>query len=276
MILENMKVRIGFVIWFGGKHASIKKILPYFPQTNKIISPFLGGGSIELVCANNGIEVIGNDKDPDLINCWRHFQNNKEEFISILEEEYMNLSREHWRELKKEYKNNEFKNDLQSAVKYLALNKSAFSGQMAKKNISYKRKEHMFLPKNGLPYFIKDYVSPMFVDRISKLNYRPITLSNKDWKAFLDEQNNEDFIYLDPPYFDAKDYYEIDDVNHYELKEYLDSCPNWALSYKKCDEILELYKDYRIVDINYNNFTRYAAKKELTGKDILILSNGIK
>ena len=45
----------------GGKSRAIKHISPYLDNETKIVSPFMGGGSLEVNWASKGIEVIGYD-----------------------------------------------------------------------------------------------------------------------------------------------------------------------------------------------------------------------
>lgn len=58
--------------WAGGKTFAIKQITQYFPPNlTEMASPFLGGGSIELTLAKQGVKVWAYDLDADLINFWQ-------------------------------------------------------------------------------------------------------------------------------------------------------------------------------------------------------------
>ena len=55
----------------GGKFRGAKKIFEFIPaDTKEICSPFLGGGSVELLCANNGMKVYGYDRFLPLVDFW--------------------------------------------------------------------------------------------------------------------------------------------------------------------------------------------------------------
>ena len=55
----------------GGKFRGAEKIKKYIPtDTKEICSPFLGGGSVELLCANGGMRVYGYDKFEPLVDFW--------------------------------------------------------------------------------------------------------------------------------------------------------------------------------------------------------------
>lgn len=50
----------------GGKTRAIKVLAPLVPKnTNKVVSPFLGGGSFELYLTGLGIEVTASDLFPN-------------------------------------------------------------------------------------------------------------------------------------------------------------------------------------------------------------------
>ena len=55
----------------GGKSKAIKQITPFIEDYNKIISPFIGGGSLEVHWSGNlNKEVIGYDIFDILVNFW--------------------------------------------------------------------------------------------------------------------------------------------------------------------------------------------------------------
>ncbi len=69
----------------GGKSKAIKHILPYFPQNLEyVISPFIGGGSLEVHLANLGINVYGYDIFKPLVIFWQQILNNNQEFVEYL------------------------------------------------------------------------------------------------------------------------------------------------------------------------------------------------
>ena len=48
--------------WMGGKYKARKQILPHIPRTGPVVSPFLGGGPIE-VCLSSDVSVYASDID---------------------------------------------------------------------------------------------------------------------------------------------------------------------------------------------------------------------
>jgi hypothetical protein len=69
----------------GGKSKAIGLILENLPKLKekKVISPFFGGGSVELCLSQMlGIEVIGYDIFNMLVNFWNVLINHKDEFVN--------------------------------------------------------------------------------------------------------------------------------------------------------------------------------------------------
>ena len=56
----------------GGKSLAVGIIIELLPNVKKLVSPFFGGGSVEIACANKlGIKVIGYDIFSILVNYWQ-------------------------------------------------------------------------------------------------------------------------------------------------------------------------------------------------------------
>ena len=54
----------------GGKSRAIKKITPFVESYDEIVSPFIGGGSLEVHWASMGKKVIASDVFDILVNFW--------------------------------------------------------------------------------------------------------------------------------------------------------------------------------------------------------------
>ena len=55
----------------GGKSRAVKVIKKYIPKgINELCSPFLGGASLEISCAADGIKVYGSDAFVPLVDFW--------------------------------------------------------------------------------------------------------------------------------------------------------------------------------------------------------------
>lgn len=69
----------------GGKSKAIKHITPFVEGYDKIVSPFIGGGSLEVHWASNlNKEVIGYDIFDVLVNFWNILLNSPEDLYHEL------------------------------------------------------------------------------------------------------------------------------------------------------------------------------------------------
>ena len=58
----------------GGKRWLFTTLLPFIPEcTKEMVSPFLGGGAIELNMALRGVKVYGYDTFEPLVNFWNRY-----------------------------------------------------------------------------------------------------------------------------------------------------------------------------------------------------------
>jgi len=71
----------------GGKSRAVKTIMPYIRDLDRgeLCSPFLGGGSIELKCAEEGMIVHGYDLFQPLVWFWEALLSNPEKLISHID-----------------------------------------------------------------------------------------------------------------------------------------------------------------------------------------------
>ena len=88
----------------GGKSLAVGHIIEYLPDNiDKVVSPFIGGGSLEVAISNElDIKVIGYDIFDILVNFWNELINNKEKLINNLKKQV--VSKENYEFIKKHLK----------------------------------------------------------------------------------------------------------------------------------------------------------------------------
>lgn len=60
-----------FMTYMGAKTKPRRDILNCYPKNmTKLVSPFIGGGSLELMAAGRGVRVHGHDKYPEIVRLW--------------------------------------------------------------------------------------------------------------------------------------------------------------------------------------------------------------
>jgi len=247
----------------GGKSKAIKKITPFVENYEKIVSPFIGGGSLEVHWAGNlNKEVIGYDVFDILTNFWNVLLNNPIEL-------YNELSK--IKPTKEEY--NRIKEILMCSDKTQNMLKNW-------KTDYYKRNEIIKLDpiKLAAYYYFNHNCSygPGYLGWASNLylngdKWEKMINKIKDFQCSnlkVDEmpfdesmkKHKSDFLYLDPPYFLEKDkdnkmhkgMYPMKNIdvhhsgfNHELLRDLLiEHEGDFVLSYNNCESIREYYKDF--------------------------------
>lgn len=250
----------------GGKsraYNTITKHLPFFPKPKRIISPFIGGGSLEVRWASErDIPVLGFDIFWCLTNYWQNQLNNPREMYEILNSFECNKTKynevkeaiKQWskfQDLLSEWPTDHYKrepkeiSDLLGAVYYF------FSH-----NLSY---GPMFLGWFSSIYNDnKKYIN--MIERVRDFHCPNLSVENKSFDEVIPNFPN-DFIYLDPPYYMEKDAdnkmfkgiypnsnfaVHHNDFDHELLRDLLHNHKgSFILSYNNCETIREYYKDFK-------------------------------
>jgi DNA adenine methylase len=272
----------------GGKTRAIKIISPYLENETKIISPFMGGGSLEVNWASKGIEVIGYDLFDVLVNFWDTLLNNNEELVEKLKtiqptsEEFNRVKEilmtwENTQEMLRGWKTNHYKRDEVITLD----NVTAAAYYYFNHNTSY--------GPGYLGWGSSVYLQPNKWETMIKniSNFKLPTLSVKQG-SFEDVLPNhiDDTLYLDPPYFLEKDednkmftgIYPMRNIpvhhngfNHEQLRDLLlQHKGKFVLSYNNCETIREYYKDFEQVFPTWtysmgNGETRIGKNREEAG-----------
>jgi len=254
----------------GGKSKAVGLILENFPalKEKKVVSPFFGGGSFEIVLSKNlGYEVIGYDIFSFLTNFWDQIINNNENFIHELKKlipDKENYTRNrhillnYWEKVKP------------SDLEYKTLNK-----------LELTEEEKIIMDNNktiqAAYYYYNMQLSygPMFLgwpssvylkkDRYNKIlgKLENIDLGNLSVKCDVFEnviQNHcNDFLFLDPPYYlgeDSKMFKGMypncnfaihhNGFNHELMRDLLKNHKGgFFITYNDCPTIREWYKEFK-------------------------------
>ena len=217
--------------------------LPHFPEDVKeVCSPFLGGGSIELALAEQGVRVYGYDIFQPLIWFWRTLTGNPEALADeadslrkphpdyengrgLLKEDFINIRED----LRNQQHTIHFKTQPSSML-------SIAHPFQVRHLVEAGQKKHL---TQGLP-------TPLLRELGSSKNQNymlpRLILSNQS------QYTQMHFLYLDPPYLLGKDkenlYGASGDTHkgfdHLGLSNLLKERDDWILSYNNCPEILKL------------------------------------
>ena len=264
---NNYTTNVSPLRYPGGKTRACKiiedVILNHFNLQNfdVIISPFFGGGSFEFYLQNKyGLKLIVNDKFTPLYNFWKQVKENKtilceelRKITSVSKEQFMS------------YRNtimNLHDNVLQQSIQYFIINRCSFSGSTLSGGFSEEASNKRFTPSS--------------INKIEALDFTNIEIHNDDFYQFIhNTSNNKTFLFIDPPYYlenKSKLYGNNGDMhegfNHTSLFELLETKNNWIVTYNNCEYIRNLYKEYKIVDVNWT----YGMNTSKTSSEIIIIS----
>ena len=245
----------------GGKSRAVSIISKYIPKdTTQLCSPFFGGGSLELDCAQNGIRVYGYDSFGPLVDFWQLLLTNPKKLAANVEK-YHPLKKEKFYELQKIQL--ESKSKLERATVFFVLNRTSFSGSTLSGGMA-----------SGGPYNNPRFTKSS-IEKIRKFKVNNLTIQQADFKKSIPRHKNA-MLYLDPPYLiQSKLYGKKGDLHknfdHVGLAKILKKRNNWILSYNNSKEIHELYSDYIILYPDW----KYGMSHDKSSREVLILSHDI-
>jgi DNA adenine methylase len=246
----------------GGKTKAIKIIGPLLENEKKIISPFMGGGSLEVYWANKGVEVIGYDLFDVLVNFWNTLLNKNNELTEKLKtipptpEEYNRIKEillqwDNTQNLLSEWKTDHYKrkeiislDDITAAAYYYFNHNTSYGPG--------------YLGWGSSVYLKKNKWDSM-IEKINNFDLPKLTVKQGSFEDVIPKHSKET-LYLDPPYFLEKDgdkkmftgIYPMrnipvhhDGFNHELLRDLLMKHEGkFVLSYNNCETIREYYKDF--------------------------------
>ena len=273
----------------GGKSKAyniITEYIPRLPYPQRIVSPFIGGGSLESKWASElGVPVYGFDIFDALVNFWNVLLNSPNEFADKLQEltptkeKYLEIKElllrwDYTQEMLKDWKTDHYKRDpiqLDSitAAAYYYFNHNLSYGPMY---LGWMSKIYESQTKwDKMVHYIRGYKNKDL--HVQKASFEDV---------IPDHQN--DLIYLDPPYYLRSDGDDADnkmlkgmypncniDVHHrgFDHEKLRDLLHNhkgsFILSYNNCETIREYYKDF---DLYYPEWHySYQAGEQRIGKN---------
>ena len=238
----------------GGKFYlsdSVRRFIPTGLQ--QMCSPFVGGASIELRCAADGIRVEAGDVFEPLANFWQYVLDDAA-VVADVAQQYCPLSYDAFYALQRGYKGES--DTLAQAAVFFVLNRSSFNASTFQGGMS-----------PGHPRW-----NDAAVERLRTFRSDNLSVRCCDFETLL-QQHPTDFVYCDPPYVtDRSDLYGYTgelhrNFEHERLAEVLRERRGWILSYRYHPYILKLYDGYRVVTLEPINSMSRKAKPP----DVLIV-----
>jgi len=251
----------------GGKSRAydfISSYIPFWPRPKTIVSPFMGGGSLETRWASEmGINVIGYDVFDILVNYWKHQIETPEQLYDILKglepskEQYDEIKDIllHWDKVQNMFKG--WKTDHYDRKPRPLDNDLGAAYYWFNHNLSY---GPMFLGWFSSIYLKKESLYDNSIERVRDFSCPNLSVKQSSFDKVIPNYK-KDFIYADPPYYmekseDNKMFKAIYPnsnfalhhihFDHELLRDQLHSHEGkFLLSYNDCEWVRENYKGFK-------------------------------
>jgi DNA adenine methylase len=271
-----------FVKWAGGKSQILYELDSMIPSKfNRYFEPFLGGGAMffHLISDRNmRFSAYLSDINEELITAYKVVKNRVRELIEVLkrhQREYNKNPSEYYYKLRDEIKP---VTEIDRSARFIALNKTCFNG------LYRVNRSGIFNVPMG------SYKNPLICDtgnleNISKaLRYSRASIRVSDYENALLKAEEDDFIYLDPPYhptsstanFAAYSDKGFGDDDQLELSKIFlkldDAKCKVLLSNSDTPLIRKLYSDFsnHIKEVNVSRLINCKASRRIGHKELLI------
>ena len=221
----------------GGKHYGRRTIASRLPLlTASLVSPFLGGGSVELYLEARGVRVHGSDIFAPLVNLWRQALSNPAQVAEMVEERYLPPTPERYRSALQGMASYP-EGPAQAAATYGAYRMAFSSAVGGWAGFSKSRKRLTASQTQAL----RDFAAP------------GLSAERMDWRAALDTHPDET-AYLDPPYpFQPSRLYQSHrECDWQDVLAYLKTrrAP-WLLSMPDLPEVRDGYRWARVESVSW-------------------------
>ena len=237
----------------GGKSLGVGHIVEHIPDgLDRLMSPFMGGGSIEIACAKElGIQVQGYDIFDVLVNYWQVQLSASRDLADELEK---------WQPTKAQYA------EIKSRLKAHWTQESLISDPL-ELAAHYWFNHNLSYGPGFLGWMSKIYESPQkYVRSVDKVRYFKCPSLSVEHGSFEESipMHQGEFLYCDPPYYldEGKMFRGIypqrnfpvhhKGFNHELLRDLLhDHKGGFVLSYNDCATIREWYTDFQVIEVQW-------------------------
>lgn len=179
-----------FLKWAGGKFSLLSELDRHIPAGNRLIEPFVGGGSVFLNSGKHEQFLLA-DVNPDLINLYTMLDVDHIRVLSFAQELFKRAANEDaYMELREEFNSQRLSAPERAAV-FLYLNRHCFNGL-----IRYNR-------SNQFNVSYGSYASPHFpaeeVKAFKSRSHKCVFMA-ASYRQTLSLAGADDVVYCDPPY----------------------------------------------------------------------------
>lgn len=183
-----------FVKWAGGKARLLHALLPHIPQSfNRYHEPFLGGGAVLFaVQARGRVAPRASDLNGELVTAWNVVLQHPVELYARLEEYARNDSETFYYAVRAE----RHEGALERAAHFIYLNRTSWNGLYRVNRWG----------QFNVPWGARRFVVPT-LDSLLAVGAAlgQTEVQEVDFRDALVDVEEDDFVYLDPPYLKVSD-----------------------------------------------------------------------
>ena len=249
--------------WSGSKRTQASKLVGLFPKFKTYYEPFLGGGSVLYPLNSKLDSAICGDICKPLIDLWILIQKNPNSLIKSYRKNWNRLQKEGYKvyyEIRNRFNENQNPEDL------FFLSRTCVNG-LIRFNKDCKFNNSLHHTRKGIH---PDSAAKIILEW-SKL-IQNSTFLNAGYEETTKTATPNDFIYLDPPYFNTKGRY-FGTINYEQFKSFLEDLNNkkikFILSYDGIrgnssyiiDLPSHLYKRHIFLESGNSSFRKVMDKK---------------
>jgi DNA adenine methylase len=241
----------------GGKSRAVAQLLNFFPaQPGVLVSPFFGGGALELALAACGWRVLGFDAYQPVVDFWQQALTDPQRLAAEVAE-YHPLTLEGFKRLQAEV--HQLPTQWERAAAFYVLNRTSFNGTTCSGGMSLRQERF----------------TRRCIKKLSQFSAPNVWVEQADFMQSIRKHPN-DFLFLDPPYINARKLYGRngdlhDRFDHEALRNLLKDRGQWVLCYGDCPEARCLYGDRRVVPLQW----KYGMNRSKQSKEVVILSDDL-
>jgi len=242
--------------------------------------PFLGSGAFffYLSQTKKKFQAVLSDSNSELINVYKQLRDNTNELIEILSKfqtNYFKNREKYYYFIRDEYIT---KNSIELAARFIFLNKSCYNGLYRVNRVGN------FNVPHGRYINPKICNKEKLIDCSELLRISDATIVCDTYKNIISKCENNDFIYLDPPYFPISKTSNFTDytkecfgiLEHNELAKEFERLSSIGvkaiLSNSNSEYIKSLYKKYNIIKIRSLRNINCNPHKRKDHYDLIILN----
>ena len=268
-----------FLKWAGGKRrlvTSLDKLTP--TSVDRYFEPFLGSGAFffHLVQSRKQFKAYLSDSNPHLINTYREVRDNVNELIEILmdhQKGYLKNGEKYYYSVRDDQSN---KTNTETAAKFIFLNKTCYNGLYRVNKLGN------FNVPHGRYFNPKICNKEKLIECSSLLNNTEVKIVCDIYKNTTLKCKDNDFVYLDPPYFPVSRTSNFTDYTkesfgtqqHQELANEFDRLDSIGskvlLSNSNSEYVKSLYKNYFILKVKSTRSINCNADRRSAHHDLII------